>query len=61
MDEHEWVERCSARLHAQWPRITREQRDETARQLWREEERWRTQDPEQAAADWVCQGIPNAV
>jgi len=59
MDEYEWVVRCSARLHAQWPRLCRDERDDTARQLWRDE-RWRNQDPEQAAVEWLRQGIPNA-
>jgi len=31
METNEWVARCSARLHAQWPRLQREQRDEVAR------------------------------
>lgn len=59
MDEHEWVVRCSARLHAQWPRVQREQRDEAAEQLCREE-RWRCKEPEQAAHEWLRLGIPNA-
>lgn len=57
MDEHEWIIRCSARLHAQWARIARELRDEVAGELWAEE-RWRSREPEQAAVDWLAQGIP---
>jgi hypothetical protein len=59
MDEAEWVARCSARLHAQWPRLCRELRDETAKELWLEA-RWRTQEPEHAAVEWLRQGIPSA-
>lgn len=55
LGEQEWVIRCSARLHARWPRIGREQRDETAEELWRAGT-WRELEPEQAAAawTWVC-------
>jgi hypothetical protein len=59
MDEHEWVARCSARLHAQWPRLARADRDDAAKQLWCDE-RSRKQDPEQAAAEWLRLGIPDA-
>ena len=58
-DEREWVTRCSARLHAQWPRIGREQRDELAQELWADAH-WRGIEPEQAAAEWLRQGMPNA-
>ena len=58
-DEREWVTRCSARLHAQWPRIDREQRDEAARELW-QSTRWREFEPEQAAQEWLRQGMPGA-
>jgi hypothetical protein len=59
MDENEWKVRCSARLHAQWPRLGREQRDEVAGDLW-SDPRWRAMEPEQAAAEWLSQGIPSA-
>ena len=59
MEQTEWVTWCSARLHAQWPRVRREQRDEAPRELW-EQEKWRNQEPEDAALDWLRQGIPNA-
>lgn len=58
-DEREWVTRCSARLHAQWPRIGREQRDEMATELWADV-RWRSIEPERAAVEWLRQGMPNA-
>lgn len=56
-EEQEWVIRCSARLHARWPRICREQRDETAEELWRAGT-WRDMEPEQAAAAWIDLGGP---
>lgn len=55
--EQEWVIRCSGRLHARWPRIGREQRDETAEELWRAGT-WRELEPEQAAAAWIELGAP---
>ncbi len=57
MDTNEWVARCSARLHAQWPRLHREQRDEVARDLWHEP-RWQQIEPEVAVVEWLRQGIP---
>jgi len=59
MDQNEWIARCSARLHAQWPRLDRQQRDEVAAELW-DDTRWRDLEPEQAAVDWLRQGIPHA-
>ena len=58
-DEREWITRCSARLHAQWPRIGCEQRDELAQELWGDDH-WRVIEPEQAAVEWLRQGMPNA-
>lgn len=57
MEINEWVARCSARLHAQWPRLQREQRDEVARDLWNDQ-RWQHSEPEVAAVEWLSQGIP---
>lgn len=57
LGEQEWVIRCSARLHARWPRIGREQRDETTEELWRAGA-WRELEPEQAAAAWIDLGAP---
>lgn len=53
----EWVARCSARLHAQWPRVLREQRDEVAAEIQRDS-RWQACEPECAAVEWLSQGIP---
>jgi hypothetical protein len=57
MDTNEWVARCSARLHAQWPRVPREQRDEVAAEILRDG-RWEQVEPERAAVEWLQQGIP---
>lgn len=59
LDQREWVIRCSARLHARWPRIGREQRDEAAEELWRIGP-WRELEPEQAAAAWIDLGAPKS-
>lgn len=58
MDASEWVARCSARLHAQWPRLLREQRDEVAAEIYGDG-RWQPLEPECAAAEWLRQGIPD--
>jgi len=57
MDTSEWVARCSASLHAQWPRLLREQRDEVARDL-RDDQRWQQSEPEVAIVEWLRQDIP---
>ena len=57
METNEWIARCSARLHAQWPRLQREQRDEVARDLWHDQ-RWQQTEPEIAVVEWLNQGIP---
>ena len=57
MDTNEWVTRCSARLHAQWPRLQRAQRDEVASDLWNDQ-RWREMEPENAVVEWLSQGLP---
>ncbi len=57
MNEHEWVARCSARLHAQWPRLQREQRDEVAAEI-HSNAHWQQLEPERAAVEWLRQGIP---
>jgi hypothetical protein len=57
MESNEWVARCSARLHAQWPRVLQEQRDEVAAEI-RLDRRWQAFEPERAAVEWLRQGIP---
>jgi hypothetical protein len=56
MDSIEWKVRCSARLHAQWPRLAREQRDEVAAELWAQP-RWQALEP--AVVEWLRLGIPD--
>lgn len=56
MESQEWISRCSARLHAQWPRLPREVRDEVAGELM-VQTRWRAMEPEAAAAGWLSQGV----
>ena len=58
MDRNEWITRCSARLHDQWPRLRREQRNEVASELYAED-RWNRLEPESAVVDWLRQGIPH--
>ncbi len=58
MDPMEWRLRCSARLHAQWPSLTRELRDEVAQELWTDS-RWREREPESAVVEWLRQGMPD--
>lgn len=57
MNASEWLARCSARLHAQWPRLQREQRDEVASEIQRDS-RWQQLEPERAAVEWLRQGMP---
>ena len=59
MDTNEWIARCSARLHAQWPRLHKAMRDEVATDLW-SDDRWKTMEPETAVVEWLRQGIPSA-
>lgn len=56
---HGWIARCSERLQRQWPTIDPTRLDDLALDLAREA-RWRSLEPEQAALEWLRQGIPNA-
>jgi hypothetical protein len=58
MDQDEWRVRCSARLHAPWPRLARELRDEVAAELW-DQPRWQVMEPESAVVEWLRLGIPD--
>jgi hypothetical protein len=58
MDRKEWIARCSARLHAQWPTVPHEQLVEVAAEIENRVRR-QLQEPECAAADWLRQGIPD--
>lgn len=57
MDTQQWVQRCAARLHEQWPRLPDEQLCEVAEELRREVER-QADNPEHAAIEWLRRGIP---
>ena len=56
MDQQEWIERCSTRLHAQWPRVPTEQLAEVASEIQRSVHQ-QLDDPELAAVEWLRQGI----
>lgn len=56
MQTDEWIARCSARLHVQWPRLHRNQRDKVARDLCSDPQ-WRQSDPQAAVVDWLRQGF----
>jgi hypothetical protein len=58
MDQVEWRVRCSARLHAHWLRLAREQRDEVAAELWAQP-RWQDMEPESAVVEWLRLDIPD--
>lgn len=58
MDRQEWIERCSARLHAQWPRVPAEQLQEVASEI-EQAVHQQLEDPERAAVEWLRQAIPD--
>jgi len=58
MDRQEWIARCSARLHAQWPRVPHEQLDEVAAEIQRKVQR-QLEEPERAAVEWLRRGMPD--
>ena len=59
MERQEWITRCSAQLHAQWPTVPEEQLAEVAAEIQGEVQR-QLETPELAAAQWLRQGIPSA-
>ena len=46
-----------AQLHAQWPRLPGEQRDELTAEV-NHDRRWQQVDPENAVVEWLGPGIP---
>ena len=60
METTEWVAKCSARLHAQWPRLHRDQRDKVAQDLWNDL-RWQQIEPEVAVVEWLRQDLPESI
>ena len=59
MDRQEWIARCSARLHAQWPTVPAEQLTEVAAEIQLRVQR-QLEDPQCAAVDWLRQGMPDS-
>ena len=59
MNTQEWLARCSARLHVQWPRVPNEQLAEVAVEIQRNALR-QLEEPEHAAAEWLRLGMPDA-
>ena len=60
MDRQEWIARCSARLHAQWPRVPAEQLQEVASEI-EQAVHQQLNEPELAAVEWLRQSIPDDV
>jgi hypothetical protein len=58
MDSTEWVSRCAARLHEQWPRLPEDQLREVAADIQREAQR-ALDEPEHAAVEWLRHGMPD--
>jgi hypothetical protein len=56
MNEFDWVSRCADRLQQQWPRASRDDLEDTARELY-EQDHWRMQDAELAATTWLQLGV----
>lgn len=60
MNSIEWTLRCAERLHEQWPRVDRSDLESLADAL-QAEERWKWMEPQDAAVQWLSQGIPPAI
>lgn len=58
MNRQDWIVRCSARLHEQWPRLALEQLQEVAEELHDDTRRQLEDEPERAAVQWLRQGMP---
>ena len=59
MDRQEWIDRCTAKLHAQWPTVPTEQLAEVASEI-EQSVHQQLAEPERAAVEWLRQGIPHA-
>lgn len=57
MNKHEWTWKFAERLHKQWPRVDRVDVKNAAESL-HHEERWRSMELQQAAQEWLRQGMP---
>jgi hypothetical protein len=56
MNDPDWISQCADRLQKQWPRATRQELEETARELL-EKEHWRIHSAEEAAVMWLRLGV----
>ena len=54
---HEWTWRCAEGLHERWPRVDPGDLVNVAEAL-RREDRWKGMEPQEAAKQWLRQGIP---
>jgi hypothetical protein len=59
MNSEEWVARCAARLHEQWPRVPLDQLAEVASEIQRNAQR-QVEEPEHAAVEWLGHAMPDA-
>ena len=57
MNAAEWTWKCAERLHEQWPRVDRVDLEHLAEAL-HTEDRWKGMEPDDAALEWLRQGIP---
>ena len=57
MNAAEWTWKCAERLHEQWPRVDRADLEHLAEALL-VEDRWKCMEPNEAAVEWLRQGIP---
>ena len=60
MNSVEWTLKCAERLHEQWPRVDRSDLEHLADAL-QAEDRWKWMEPQDAAVQWLSQGIPPAI
>lgn len=58
MHSAEWTWRVATRLHRQWPSVDRVDLDHVAESLYREP-KWQCLAPNDAADQWLAQGIPD--
>jgi len=59
VDANQWIAKCAARLQQQWPRVEPDDLHDLACDLFGTK-KWRAMPPEEAALEWLRQGIPEA-
>ena len=57
MNADEWTFKFARQLHEQWPRVDHSDLEHLAGALLNED-RWKSMEPTEAAAQWLRQGIP---